>query len=421
MRNTKSLLFILILFLIIFSTSFVSASENLTHTDTNGDTLSLSDQSAIDEDSLNDIKLDSIDQSSDSKLGLGNDAQNTNEIENESCLTYVRTPILGVSNDEPVLGTDQHLNGYGDGSAQDVINAIVQCSNSGGGTVYLYGRTYNGQATLTAGNNQYATMDITNVRVVGGDPNNPNRIATFNPGNDGTSLTFKGYSTGIPGQNTPWGSQRQGYYSTSGVNLRNVVFENLKCNQRMFNFASGSLTNVVFNNIVSEEHLFFLTGSYWDSKPIPLTNVNFTNCHQTYPGNHPEAGTDGDGQLGAVFGAKFDGCNFINTSSATHGGAFCLSDESEWGAARVASSILNTNFINVSSRWFAVYIHGNFSTSFAYIPDGVHQIIENCSFINCTSSGEYGGAVGISHKGKSKGKTSLNIRCAAAVSDTVKG
>ena len=88
-------------------------------------------------------------------------------------------------------------------------------------------------------------------------------------------------------------------------------------------------------------------------------------------------------------------CKFENTSSAQHGGALCIADESEWGSGNVTSTIRNTKFINVESRWFAIYIHGNFSTSVKYISSP--QIIEDCEFINCTGSGEYSGAIGISH------------------------
>ena len=297
-----------------------------------------------------------------------------------------------------MLGNDQHLNGWGDGTAQQVMDAIVQCSNTGGGTVYLYGRTYTGEATLSAGQGQMRY--INNVKVVGGDPDNPNQVAKFTGNN---VFTFTGYSQDIPGVQTsvtlPWGQVIYmgvaGFYSNSGVNLNNVIFENLEFENRAFAFKSGSLTNCVFNNINTSNHLFFLYGCYFDNSPIPVTNCNFTNCHQTFEGRNPEAGTDGDGQLGAVFGAKLVGCNFINTSSATHGGAFCLSDESEWGAQCVASSITDCNFINITSRWFAVYIHGNFSTT-VYFNDRP-QVIDNCNFINCTGTGEYGGAVGISH------------------------
>lgn len=391
MRNKRSLFFILILFLILFSTSFVSASENLTHDNTNEMMLSV-DSNTIENEKLDNINLDSVSQSLVSTPDQVDDAQNTDEIENESCLTYSeKAPILGASNDEPILGADQSLNG---GSVQQIMDKIVACSNSGGGTVYLNGGTYYGQASLNAGQGQM--IDIKNVKVVGGSQSNPNQKATISASASSTALNFNGYGSPIPGQFSQYGP-RMGYYSNSGVRLENVVFENLIFTQRGFSFNSGSLTNVVFNNIDTNEHLFFLSGSYFDKTPVPLTNVNFTNCHQTYEGKNPQAGTDGSGQLGAVFGAKFTGCNFINTSSATHGGAFCLSDESEWGAARVASSLTDCNFINITSRWFAVYIHGNFSTSFAYIDQP--QVIDNCKFINCTSTGEYGGALGISHNG----------------------
>ena len=385
------------LFLIIFSASFVSASEDLTHGDTDGK-MTLSADSVAIEDRLSNVNLDSIDESTDSTLGIVDDVQNTNEIENKSRLTFNdKAPILGVSKDEPVLGTDQHLN-EGDATAARVMKAIQDCSDSNGGTVYLYGRNYTGTATLKADQNKI--IYIKNVKVVGGSPENPNQMATFDPGHDGTALSFEGYNEPIPGVYIPietdWGEfnlQKAGYYNTSGVSLTNVVFENIKNTQRMFSFSSGSLTNCVFNNFETAEHLFFLVGSYWDNTPIPVTNVNFTNCHQTYPGDHGV--DDGDGQLGAIFGAKLVGCNFINTSSANHGGAFCLSDESEWGAQHVASSLIDCNFINITSRWFAVYIHGNFSTSVYYIDQP--QVLDNCKFINCSATSEYGGAVGISH------------------------
>ena len=139
MRNKRSLFFILILFLILFSTSFVSASENLTHDNTNEMMLSVDDSDTIENEKLN-INLDSVSQSSVSTPDQVDDAQNTDEIENESCLTYSeKAPILGASNDEPILGADQNL--YG-GTARQVMDAIIACSNSGGGTVYLNGGTY---------------------------------------------------------------------------------------------------------------------------------------------------------------------------------------------------------------------------------------------------------------------------------------
>ena len=113
-------------------------------------------------------------------------------------------------------------------------------------------------------------LNIANVRVVGGSPDNPNQMARFQPdGAAGTSLTFRGYRINYDGEYR--------YYGTSGVNLRNVTFENLNCTGRFFSFVSGSLTDCVFNNLESYQHLFFVIGAYMDSVPIRLTNVNFTN------------------------------------------------------------------------------------------------------------------------------------------------
>ena len=49
--------------------------------------------------------------------------------------------------------------------------------------------------------------------------------------------------------------------------------------------------------------------------------------------------------------------------------------------------VVNTNFINITSRWFAIYMHGNFSTSYANIT--TPEIIENCKFIGSESSKDY--------------------------------
>jgi len=57
MRNKRSLFFISILFLILFSTSFVSASENLTHDNTNEMMLSV-DSNTIENEKLDNINLD---------------------------------------------------------------------------------------------------------------------------------------------------------------------------------------------------------------------------------------------------------------------------------------------------------------------------------------------------------------------------
>ena len=183
-------------------------------------------------------------------------------------------------------------------------------------------------------------------------------------------------------------------WGTSGCKLVNVSFEYLNAPVAgIVGFSSGSVINCTINNCTSKTQFMGMQGSCMDNTPIHIWGCNFTNCHQTYPGANGV--NDGSGQLGAVFGIDMRDCKFENTSSAQHGGALCIADESEWGSGNVTSTIRNTKFINVESRWFAIYIHGNFSTSVKYISSP--QIIEDCEFINCTGSGEYSGAIGISH------------------------
>ena len=376
MRDKRCLFFILILFLIIFSTSFVSASEDLAHGDTNGKIMLSNDSVAIDNDKLSNVNLDSIDEAADSTLGLVDDAKNTNEIENESRLTFNdKTPILGVSNDEPVLGAAVNLRG---GTAQDVMDEIWR-NRGTGNIIYLNGGTYTGSGTLTANRNSHPV--ISDVTVIGGSEDNPEQMAVFTDG--GPVLTFRG---------TPqnWGTR---FYGDSGYEVRNVVFKHIKAEQKFIQFCSGSVIDCVIDDCESAYQFLTLVGCSETGDQIHVYGCNFTNCRQTYPGD--DGVKDGTGQLGAVFGIDMRNCNFINTSSAQHGGALCIADESEWGSLRVASTLVDTNFINVTSRWFAVYIHGNFSTSVDYLK--TPEILDNCKFINCTGTGEYSGGLGISH------------------------
>jgi hypothetical protein len=426
----------LMLFLTIFSISFVVASENVTYDQNTGElnTLSMSDVNPI-EGTSNTLTVDSVDDADVNSLGTASEDEieindNSNEtkllrssndveiddnddnildagkdlkvlgasnddleINDDNGLVLFGAEngleVLGASNDEPVLRAyDIRADQRGWTTAQQVMDGIWECSQNDGGTIYLCGRTFSGTGTLTANRLEY----IRNVRVVGGSPEDSSLIATFDPGNPTTNtLTFIGSHRAHYPRAPDWS---QGGYSDTAYNLVNVTFENLKCTARFFSFNCGSLTDCVFNNLESNQHMFFVTGSIWDEEPIKLTNCNFTNSRQTYIGDEPSAGTDGDGQFGVVFGANLTGCNFINTSSATHGGAFCLSDEWEI-AACVASSLTDCNFINVKSRWFAVYIHGNYTNTPRYITEP--QVLDNCKFINCTGTGEYGGALGISH------------------------
>ncbi|WP_171776176.1 DUF11 domain-containing protein [Methanobrevibacter ruminantium] len=394
------------LFIIIFSISFVSANENVTNdvstnelstqTVSNDITTSesISDTSLDSGENrgLDEIKSNSTEESSSSNLDLEDGTLNNDEIESDDCLTKNGKEATLQANK---LSLDINMSR---GTAQDVLDAIVRISSQGGGTLYLNGGTYTEGGHARVYNNDTDSfrnivrndgiVDISNVRVVGGSVDNPNQYATFQPNTrDSTSLAFSGYGV--------WDGNGTRYYPDSGFNLTNVTFENLNCTGRFFSFNSGYLTDCVFNNLESYQHLFFVTGAYNDGgKPIVLTNCNFTNSKQTYRGDGPGDGTDGTGQFGVVFGAEMYGCNFINTSTATHGGAFCLSDE--WiSAACVPSKLVDCNFINITSRWFAVYIHGNYSNTTRFITEP--QVVENCSFINCTATGEFGGALGISH------------------------
>ena len=426
MRFKRYMFLTLMLFLTIFSISFVCANENLTYEQNAGELSSLSDLNPIDavnenvdfideanDDSLaqtsgnenndlvnneshllrssNDVEneksveklgaantLDILGASNDENgleiLGAGNDLTILGASNDENGLEILGAgndlTILGASNDEPVLGDT--INFYG-GSIEQIFDAIVNADP--GDIIYLNGQTYRGGYWRAPVQNHKV---ISNVKVLGGSADNPNQIATFEVNSDASVFSFAG-------------AQRDGeYISDNGYDFVDVTFENLRSTGRMFYFQSGSLTNVVFNNIETYQHLFLLYGCDADNVPITLTNVNFTNCRQIFAGDGGI--NDGSGQLGAIFGAKLVGCNFINTSSANHGGAFCLSDE--YGGGTVASSLIDCNFINITSRWFAVYIHGNYTTD-GYI--SVPQVLDNCKFINCTGTAEYGGALGISH------------------------
>ena len=438
MRFKRHMFLTLILLLTIFSLSFAAASEIGTYEQNAGEleSLSMSDLNPIDAN-LNNVNVNSVDESNDNSadktgglvdeiktddcltnngtklLRSSNDSEiyrdnnvlkvssagntldilgaSNLEIENDGLVLFGAEnglEVLGASNDdsvlaavndEPVLGATYNFH-TGD-TINDIFNAIINAQP--GDVIYLNGGTYRTGSYHTVSGRH----TIQNVRIVGGSQSDPSQVATFEVGGDGNVFDFRG-------------AQQNGKYTTAnGYDLVDVTFENLKSSGRMFEFCSGSLTNVVFNNIETNQQMFFIYGSAYDStgarnpQPTTLTNVNFTNCKQTYPGDNGV--DDGSGQFGVLFGAKLVGCNFINTSSANHGGAFCLSDEYRGGPQEVASSLIDCNFINITSRWFAVYIHGNYTETGYYISGP--QVLDNCKFINCTGTGEYGGALGISH------------------------
>ena len=224
MRIKRTLFFSLILFLIIFSISFVSANE-ITTNDVNTNELSaLSVSTDVQTDEcLNDVCLDSGDnqnldeislssneESSTSDQDLKDGTSNIDEIEEDEFLSDETDEYLSSENNEYLtnngkvptlqanpLGQDQYLD-Y-NGNAQNIIDAMVAASNSGGGTVYLYGHSFSGVGGITANQNQI--IRISNVRVVGGSPTNSNLRANLTQTTGNYALNFRGYSEGVYLQN----------------------------------------------------------------------------------------------------------------------------------------------------------------------------------------------------------------------------
>ena len=381
MHNRRKLFFILMLVLIILTTSFVAAADNVTSEVGDDTMLSVSDDVVVEEND----EHNSVEKSSGSVLGLAKDVQ-SDKNESEKNLVKNDAQVLGVSNNQEILGVTENL--YG-GTPQQIMNQIKSISDRGGGVLYLNNATYveqnpwGGYNTGSINAAKDEILEIKNVKIFGGTVDKPYLMSTLISG--GYCLNFGGVTHNYNWRET-WG--------TSGCKLVNVSFEYLNAPVAgIVGFSSGCVINCTINNCTSKTQFMGMQGSCMDNTPIHIWGCNFTNCHQTYPGANGV--NDGSGQLGAVFGIDMRDCKFENTSSAQHGGALCIADESEWGSGNVTSTIRNTKFINVESRWFAIYIHGNFSTSVKYISSP--QIIEDCEFINCTGSGEYSGAIGISH------------------------
>uniref|UniRef100_UPI0025F72C22 right-handed parallel beta-helix repeat-containing protein n=1 Tax=uncultured Methanobrevibacter sp. TaxID=253161 RepID=UPI0025F72C22 len=376
MHVKRNLFFILMLVLIILSFSFVAAADNATSEIGNEiGILAVSDECIVDEN-FND----------NSKLSISENVQDL-DVNDSKTLNKNDAQLLGVSNDEPVLGAVHTYTFDSDSTAKAIADKILEFRNTGG-IIYLNGKTFNAinpnwytqySGDIKAGDNEI--LEINNVKVFGGSPDNPNLMAT---------LLSSGYGFNFHGKDT--GNWRE-TWGTSGCKLVNVTFENINATGGLVNFASGYVINCTINNCISKTQFMGMQGSCMDGEPIHIWGCNFTNCHQTYPGANGV--NDGSGQLGAVFGIDMRDCKFENTSSAQHGGALCIADESEWGSGNVSSTITNTKFINVTSRWFAIYIHGNFSTSVKWIKNP--EVIDGCQFINCTGTGEYSAGIGISH------------------------
>ena len=409
MRLKRDLFFTLILFLIIFSISFVSASEDLTY-DTNTDeltTLSVSDVNSIEED-LNNVKLDSVGDNSDEELidsvddnldeselnsiddtsspslDLEDDEQDIDEIESNDCLTLNdKAQLLRASDNEEILGANRDL--YG-GTVEQVCQAIREVSNEGGGIVFLHGRTYTGSGNLDG-----ATLN--HVWVIGGDyPYDTEHYATFS--DTGIAIWMRGTEvndcrfTGIRSNGrlfacevtyNQWNQQFRGY-------MTDTIIEYCQSVEQFISF-NGNRGNAPYQG----GQVNYTLQPGWNGKNYQVTRCTFQYCNQTYNDFN-----DGHGQFCAALAADFNGCKFINTTSGQHSGAICIADESEWGPGYLPSSITNTEFTNITSRWFAVYIHGRYSTS-PYSGMYGYELVENCTFTNCVGTDEYSAGLGISH------------------------
>ena len=331
------------------------------------DSLSVDDEVQLESSDMDEIMTNTDDESEDSLQSLGS------------------SHILTSNDNEEILGAEIHLNG---GTVENISQAIL--SASPGSIIYLNGATYTGSSSLL----NRAT--INDIQVCGGSFIGDSEMATFTSPSIGGNTALYCYGT-----------------TFNNCKFSNIITSNrfIICNvQYEGGVFYGSMTDTTFENCQSGEHFLGFTGSTgsapsggvpqesWNGMRYRIYNCNFTNCHHTNEGFTPtyDGFDDGHGQFISGMGIEMDSCNFINTSSGHHSGAICISDESEWGPNYIASSIKNTNFTGVESKWFAIYIIGRYRTS-PY--DGLlgHEIIENCTFIDCSASEEYGACVGIVH------------------------
>ena len=359
MEFNRYLFFILTLFLILFSISFVSANE-LTQADTDN-IIMLSDyDDGIDDMQLNEFIPDSVNDSSKSLLSLSNDALNTDGIEDNSILSSYNENV-------PLLGKEippwASVNLY-NGTVEDIANAIR--ANPQYAIICLNGGNYTGVGDDNAGV-WLSGIDLNTVWIYGGSPNDDGKkVANINC--TAYALWF------------------------GGCRLDNLRFSNVNVSSS-FVYCVGSdrgyMRDTIFEDCQSKNQFAAFIGDN-TAGPFEVTRCHFMNCNQTYN----DFG-DGSGQFIAAISADFDSCEFFNTRSGHHGGAICIADESDWYATYRASSIRNTNFTNIRSAWFAVFIHGSFKQSAGTIEKPIR--VENCNFINCTGTDEYGACLGISH------------------------
>ena len=387
---------ITLLLLSILMIGSVSASdENITDAlavedDSNDGIMESNDENTIDVLIVEDSPDDGIVESNDENI------TNALAVEDDS------DEVIAKSNDGGgLLGVT--LNG---GTLQEVAQTMM--SSPEYSVIYLNGATYTGTGTVSA--------QVRNIWIHGGRGEGDSMMATFTT----TTMNFALLFQQAPLNNVTFENIRcdgslfrydynyfpgtiencrfinceittdnpYGAFMFSQANLVNFTFENVTCVGRLMQCFSGSMTDCQFVNCESVEHFVIWTGDA--ANPYRVQNCTFINCSQTNT-----TFEDGHGQFAAGLGVQIDGCNFINTSSGQHGGAICISDESEFAPGNIASSITNTNFIGVSSKWFAVYIHGRFATSTNVLAG--HEVIENCTFIDCIATEGYGAGLGISH------------------------
>ena len=422
------------LFLTIFSISFVCANENLTYENA-GELSSLSDLNPIDavnenvdfNDEANDDSLAQTSENENDEYLVNNESyllRSSNDVENENSVEKLgaantldilgasnvenEIEILGAGNDLTILGASNDVEILGDfnpnsipnrhwivsgTSAQDVINTIRDLSIAGGGHLYLNGGYYSGSGVLNDNG-----LSISNVWVHGGYQNNPNQMATFNSVDWEGALIFHG---------TVLNNCRFSYLQTTNNNGQGRFFTVSETYQNGQFY--GSMSNSIIDNCKSYAQFYFVTGNdggaprlpntipqgYTNYKAYPVVNVSFINCDHTY-----DAFEDGHGQFVAALGFEMDGCKFINCTSGQHSSAICVNDESGYGPCCIPSIIRNTDFINLTAKWFAIYIHGRYESG-AGAPThdrilGI-EVVENCRFINCEGTENYGGGIGISH------------------------
>ena len=195
MRLKRSLFFTLILFFMIFSVSFVNASDTSTNDLDTNESMILS---TVPEENILAENTEIISNGDSSSIGQTDESQNTGETENNenalilrasndeylanenvNDLTYGNAQILGVSNNGPVLGAP----GFyifpaiqGTYQTSEIIDKIMEFKDSGG-TIYLNGQTFTGVGSYNAAAGEHVT--IQNIKVHGGHPDNLDLMATF--------------------------------------------------------------------------------------------------------------------------------------------------------------------------------------------------------------------------------------------------